>query len=347
MISLSYKPYTLYKKHVFRIAGSTRTSTPVVLVRLRFESVDGFGEASMPPLYGENIATATDFLSRVDLTPFKDPFNAEEILDYVDHIAPGNPAVKASIDIALHDLIGKLLHIPLHSYFGLPGKELVTSKTIGIDTADIIRERVREAHDFRFLKIKLGGENDREIIDTVRQETDKPLYIDANQGWKDKEKALDKIEWLRDQNVIFIEQPMPTTALKDMEWLVARSPLPLIGDESIQRFTDVISAGRYFHAINIKLMKSTGLREAYRMVSAARKTGLKIMLGCMSETSCAIAAASQLGAMADWIDLDGNLGIKNDPFTGHKVENGIIKPNGLPGLGLVTPNWDKIKPDVQ
>ncbi|MGS2761005.1 dipeptide epimerase [Sinomicrobium sp. M5D2P9] len=347
MISLDYKPYTLYKKHVFRIAGGARTSTPVVLVRLRFDGVDGFGEASMPPLYGESITTATDFLSRVDLTPFKDPFNTEEILDYVDRIAPGNPAVKASLDIALHDLIGKLLHLPLHSYFGLPEKALATSKTIGIDTTDIIRKRVREARDFKFLKVKLGGENDREIIDTVREETDKPLYIDANQGWRKKEEALEKIEWLKDRNVIFIEQPMPKTSPGDMEWLVARSPLPLVGDESIQRFPDVITAGNYFHAINIKLMKSTGLREAFKMAVTARKTGLKVMLGCMSETSCAIAAASQLGALADWIDLDGNLGVKNDPFTAHTVENGIIKPSGLSGSGLVKPEWNKIKADEQ
>ncbi|MBC9796146.1 dipeptide epimerase [Sinomicrobium weinanense] len=343
MFSLSFKPYTLQKKHVFRIAGGARTSTPAVLVRLRFEGVEGFGEASMPPRYGESIATATDFLQRVDLSPFRDPFNTEEILHYVDKLAPGNPAVKASVDIALHDLIGKMLHLPLRSYFGLPQKELPTSKTIGIDTADIIRERVREAGNFRFLKIKLGGDNDREIINAVREETDKPLYIDANQGWKNREEALEKIAWLREENTVFIEQPMPKNALSDMEWLAARSPLPIVGDEGIQRFPDVMSAGNYYHAINIKLMKSTGLREAYKMAVTARAMGLRVMLGCMSETSCAIAAASQLGALADWIDLDGNLGIKNDPFSGPALQNGIITPNGIAGVGLVKPDWDKIE----
>ncbi|WP_268223075.1 dipeptide epimerase [Sinomicrobium oceani] len=343
MISLSYIPYTLHKKHIFRIAGGARTNTPLVLVRLRYEGVEGFGEASMPPLYGESIATATDFLSRLDLSPFQDPFNTEDILEYTDRVAPGNPAVKAAVDIALHDLVGKLLGIPVHSCFGLARKELATSKTIGIDTAEIIRQRVREATDFSYLKIKLGGSNDREIIDTVREETAKPLYIDANQGWKHKEEALEKIAWLQEKNVVFIEQPMPKTAYDDMEWLAARSPLPIVGDEGIQRFSDVLTAGRFYHAINIKLMKSTGLREAFEMAVVARKTGLKVMLGCMSETSCAIAAASQLGALADWTDLDGNLAVTNDPFTGHVVEKGIIKPNGLPGIGLSTPDWNHIK----
>ncbi|RAV28879.1 dipeptide epimerase [Sinomicrobium soli] len=347
MIQLSYKPYTLLKKHVFRIAGGARTSTPAVLVRLRFEGAEGFGEASMPPLYGESIASATGFLSQVDLSVFKDPLRTEDILGYIDDIAPGNPAVKAAVDIALHDLVGKLLGMPVHRYFGLSERSLPTSKTIGIDRPDIIRERVREASGFRYLKIKLGGDNDRGIIEAVRRETDKPLYIDANQGWKDRGEALEKILWLREEGAVFIEQPMPKTAFSDMEWLAPQSPLPLVGDEGIQRIPDVMTAKNFYHGINIKLMKSTGLREAFIMAMTARKAGLRVMLGCMSETSCAIAAASQLGALADWTDLDGNLGITNDPFDGHLLRDGLITQNKRPGIGLKTPEWEKIKADEQ
>ncbi|MCF8715379.1 dipeptide epimerase [Joostella atrarenae] len=342
MLSLLYKTYNLEKKHVFRIAGGARTSTPAILIQLTFANYIGYGEASMPPLYGESFQTAISFLNKIDLSPFKDPFNAEDILTYIDNVVPKNVAIKAAIDIALHDLIGQLLKIPLHSYFGLRKENLSTSKTIGIDTPDIIKERVKEASQFKYLKVKLGGENDKEIIHTISQTTDKPLFIDANQGWKSKEEALDKVHWLKEHGAVFIEQPLPKNSYDSLTWLAAHSPLPIIGDEGIQRLPDVINASNFYHGINIKLMKSTGLREAYKMAQTAKMMNLKIMLGCMSETSCAIGAAAQLGALADWVDLDGNLGIKNDPFTAHTVKEGVIHLNNKPGIGLINPNWDRI-----
>ena len=342
MISIEVKPYVLLKKHVFRIAGGARTSTPVVLVRLKYNDFEGYGEASMPPLYGETIASAQAFIKTLDFSTISYPFNLESILEYLDCHAKGNTAAKAAIDMALHDLIGKIENVPLYQYFNLPKAELKTSKTIGIDSAKIIEQRVAEADGFHFLKIKLGGDNDEEIIKAVRHVTDKPVFVDANQGWTNKEEALDKIEWLKDENIVFIEQPMPKTAYSDMEWLVSRSPLPLIGDEGIQRLEDVKTASRFYHGINIKLMKSTGLHEAFKMAKMAKSLNLKIMLGCMSETSCAIGAAAHLGAMADWIDLDGNLGVTNDPYQGHDVKNGIIHLNDASGIGLINPNWDNI-----
>lgn len=290
MIEIAYKPYSLKMKYVFRIAGNARMDTPVMLVRMSFNKIHGFGEASMPPRYGESIESATAFIQKMNLTQFNDPYNLEEILEYVDGIAPGNSAIKAAVDIALHDLIGKMLNIPLHKYFGLPKRNLETSKTIGIDTADVITKRVCEAEEYPFLKIKLGEDNDQMIISTVRKNTSKPLYIDANQGWKNKEQALEKIYWLKEQNVVFIEQPLPKNNFNDLEWLAAHSPLPIVGDEGIQRFDDLKTASRYYHAINIKLMKCTGLREAYKMAVTAKMMGLKVMFGCMSETSCSIGA---------------------------------------------------------
>lgn len=343
MLSFSFRPYHLEKKHRFSIAGGSRTNTPVMLIQLKFESYTGYGEASMPPLYGESIKTAIEFVKKVDLTVFKDPFNTEDILNYIDSIAHRHPAIKAAFDIALHDLIGQMLKIPIHSYFGLKAQDLNTSKTIGIDSPEIIRQRVEEAKDFQFLKIKLGGATDREIIEAINEKTSKPLFIDANQGWASKEEALDKIHWLKESNAILIEQPIPKNAYDAQSWLAAHSPLPIIGDEGVQRFSDLKIVGELYHGINIKLMKSTGLREAFKMAQTAKIMGLKIMLGCMSETSCAIGAAAQLGALADWIDLDGNLAIKNDPFTAHEVRHGVIKLNKLPGLGLIDPKWEQIE----
>jgi L-alanine-DL-glutamate epimerase-like enolase superfamily enzyme len=296
----------------------------------------------MPPLYGETIETAQAFIKIINLSQFHSPLEIVKIGNYIDQLSPENTAAKAAIDIALHDLIGKILNVPLYKYFNLAKRNLKTSKTIGIDSPEIIEQRVLEAADFNYLKIKLGGNNDAEIIKAVRNVSDKPLFIDANQGWTNKEVALDKINWLKEENVVFIEQPMPKKAFSDMEWLVARSTLPLIGDEGVQRLEDVKMASNFYHGINIKLMKCTGLREAFAMTKLAQSLNLKIMLGCMSETSCAIAAAAHLGAMADWIDLDGNLGITNDPYQGHQVLNGTIHLNDTNGIGLINPTWDNI-----
>lgn len=343
MISIEIKPYLLNKKHVFRIAGGARKNTPILLVKLKYENFVGYGEASMPPLYGETIETAQAFIKSLDYSTFTSPFKISSILKYVDQHAPRNSAAKAAIDLALHDLLGKMMNLPLYQYFKLEKKELKTSKTIGIDSPEIIEQRVVEAADFHYLKIKLGSDNDKEIIKAVRNVSDKPLFIDANQGWTNKEEALDKIAWLKEENVVFIEQPMPKKALADMEWLVTRSTLPLIGDEGIQRLEDLKTASNFYHGINIKLMKSTGLNEAFAMATLAKSLNLKIMLGCMSETSCAIAAAAHLGALADWIDLDGNLAVTNDPYQGHQLVNGCIHLNDTSGIGLINPNWDKIE----
>lgn len=339
MFSISYQPYQLNKKHRFRIAGGARKSTPLILVKLNYLNYTGYGEASMPPLYGESIASAIKFLKKIELSKFKDPFDLEAILKYIDGLDSGNPAIKASIDIAFHDLIGKILEMPVHDYFGLPAKDLVTSKTIGINSAKTTMKRVDDAEDFKVLKIKLGSINDKEVITRVRDQTQKPLYVDANQAWRDKYFALDRIYWLREQNIRLVEQPMPKDAFNDLEWLAGESPLPIIGDEGIQRLADLSTANNFYHGINIKLMKSTGLHEAYKMAVTAKSKGLKIMLGCMSETSCAIAAACQLGVLADWVDLDGNLSVTNDPYVGHCVKHGIIKLNNEPGIGLINPQW--------
>ncbi len=339
-LNFSFKPYTLHLKHVFTIATNSRTTTPVMLTKIEYEGVVGYGEASMPPYLGESHKTATEFLSKVDLSQFKDPFQTEDILEYVDSIAPGNPAAKASVDIALYDLVGKLLGKPWYKIWGYDkSKTPYTSYTIGIDTPEVVRQKVKEAAPYKILKVKLGRGTDKQMIETIRSVTDKPICVDVNQGWKDKHFALDMIYWLKEKNVEFVEQPMPKTQIDDMAWLTEHSPLPTMGDEAVQRIPDVVKAHGVYSGINIKLMKCTGMREAHKMLNLARSLGMKVMIGCMTETSCAISAAAQLSPEVDWADLDGNLLISNDPFEGVKVVDGKITLNEYPGIGLKPKNY--------
>lgn len=333
-LNLSFKPYELKLRHSFNLAKSSRTTTPDVLIQIEYEGIVGYGEASMPPYLGESIESVCNFLSKVDLSQFNDPFRLEEILAYVDSIAPDNRAAKASIDIAMHDLLGKLMGQPWYKIWGLnPDKAPNTSFTIGIDTAEVVRQKVDEAAPYKVLKVKMGLDNDKELVDIIRSKTDRPICVDANQGWSSKEQALEMCHWLSERNCLFVEQPLPKEMIDETAWLRERSPLPIIADEFLQRMPDVLRAHQAYDGINIKLMKSTGLHEAYKMAVLARSLGMKVMLGCMTETSCAISAAAQLAPMADWADLDGNLLISNDCFDGMKIVDGKITLFDKPGIG--------------
>lgn len=335
-LKLSYEPYNLSLKHVFTLAGSSRKTTPVMLTRIDYDGITGYGEASMPPYLGESQESAGQFLDQVKLEQFKDPFLMEDILDYVDSIASGNRAAKASVDIALHDLVGKLINQPWYRIWGLnPDKTPVTTFTIGIDTPEVVRQKTREAAEFRMLKVKLGRENDKEMIETIRSVTDVPLAVDVNQGWKDKEQALDMIHWLKDHGIVLIEQPMSKEDPDGNAWLTERSPLPVFGDESVQGLSDLFKARGVYHGINIKLMKCSGMREAFAMAQTARSAGMKVMIGCMTETSCAVSAAAQLSPLAEFADLDGNLLIANDRFSGMQIKKGKVTLSDLPGVGVI------------
>ena len=333
-LKLSFKPNELKLRHAFNLARNSRTTTPDVLVQLEYDGIIGYGEASMPPYLGESIESVTKFLGNLDLEQFNDPFRIEEILSYVDSTAPDNRAAKASVDIALHDLLGKIMGQPWYKIWGLsPEKTPNTSFTIGIDKADVVRQKVDEAAPYKVLKVKMGLDNDKELVEIIRSKTDKPLCVDANQGWTDKEKALDMCYWLKERGCMFVEQPFDKKMIDETAWLRERSPLPLIADEFCQRIPDVMRAYQVYDGINIKLMKSTGLHEAYKMAVLAKSLGMKLMIGCMTETSCAISAAAQLAPMADWVDLDGNLLIANDSFDGVKVVDGKITLTDKPGIG--------------
>jgi L-Ala-D/L-Glu epimerase len=334
-LSLSFLPYDLHLRHTFTLANSTRKNTPDVLTRIEVEGVVGYGEASMPPYLGESIETAIHFLSSLDLGQFNDPFELDDILQYVDSVMPGNTAAKAAVDIALHDLVGKMMNQPWYKIWGFnPSDTPNTSFTIGIDTPEVVRQKVTEAAPYKILKVKLGQATDQQMIETIRAVTDKPMCVDVNQGWTDRTKALETIYWLKENGVVLVEQPLPKTAIDDMAWLTQNSPLPTIADESLQRLPDVMKAHGVYNGINIKLMKCTGMREAHQMLTLARSLDMKVMIGCMTETSCGVSAAAQLAPKADWADLDGNLLISNDPFTGMQIIDGKVTLIDKPGIGI-------------
>jgi len=335
-LRLKYKPYTLQLRHVFTLASGSRTATPVVLTQLECDGFTGYGEASMPPYLGESHESVLKFLGQVNMEQFNDPFLIEDIIDYIDNIAPGNYAAKASIDIALHDLTGKILGEPWYRLWGLdPSRTPYTSFTIGIDNAEVVKQKVAEAEPYKILKVKLGLGNDREMIETIRTVSEKPICVDVNQGWKDKNYALEMAHWLRDQNVVFLEQPMPKTQTDDIAWLTQNAPLPVIADEAVQTTADLFKVKDIYSGINIKLMKCGGMNAAHKMALMAREMGMKVMIGCMTETSCAISAAAQVSPLVDWADLDGNLLISNDVYEGVTVDDGKITLKERPGIGIV------------
>ena len=335
-MSLRFYPYELQLAHTFTVSSYSRTTTPDVQVEIEYDGFTGYGEASMPPYLGHTVESVCAFLSQVDLGQFESPFLLEDIMAYLDTLSEGDSPAKAAIDIALHDLVGKLIGEPLFRIWGYnPVKAGPTTFTIGIDTPEIVREKTLEcAGKYRILKVKVGLDTDEQMISTIRSVTDLPLAVDANQGWKDRSKALDEIFWLKEHGVVLVEQPLPKDRLDETAWLTERSPLPIIADEAIQRLKDIPRLKGAYSGINIKLMKCTGLLEARKMIAYARAEGMSVMLGCMTETSCACTAAAHLAPAADFCDIDGNLLITNDLFKGVTVRDGLmVLPDG-PGLGL-------------
>lgn len=334
---LSHQPFLLELRHPFRLATGMRTHTNVTLTRIELGPFSGNGEAAMPPYYGETHASSALFLDQAThiLEKTGDEFlrldsanRSQWIADLmrkVDDIAPGNNAAKASVDIALHNLWSSVEGKPLHILLGTdPRKIPPTSFTLGMDTPEILRQKLTEATGFEIIKIKLGSDDDSAIIRTVREYSDLPIYADANQGWRDRGQALELVHWLAEQGVKLIEQPFHKDDLASSAWLTERSPLPVFADESFQRLADLDWVADSFHGVNVKLMKCTGISEALRIVEAARKKGMKLMTGCMTETSCGILAAAAIAPLFDYADLDGCWLVNNNPYPVPPLENGKI-----------------------
>jgi len=334
-MKLRYHTYDLQLQHTFTIARESSDVSTVVFVELEHDGITGYGEAAPSERYGETPDTVIDFLKKVEIEKIDDPFLIERNAGYLESLSSKDYSARTAIDIALHDWVGKALGIPLYKMWGLsPDDTPKTTFTIGIDTPEKIKEKVREAEQYPLLKIKLGGENDEEILDAVRSVTDKVLRVDANEGWTIREIALEKIVWLQRNGVEFVEQPMPADMVLETAWLRERASIPVIADENVVTLYDVPRVRGAFDGINIKLMKCGGLNAALKMIYTAKSMKMSIMMGCMVESSVAISAAAQLSPLLDYADLDGNLLITNDPFEGVMVENGRLILSDKPGIGV-------------
>ncbi len=335
-MKLHIETQELRMRHIWRISRDQAMGKVNVVIQLEHDGIIGFGEAAPNIRYHETTESTVAFLEKArPVIEAADPWRFQDFIRRIHELDEGQNAAKAAVDMAVLDWVGKKLDIPLFRYFGLDaGKTPVTSYSIGIDTPEKIKEKIREAEGFPILKIKLGSEDDEQIMQAVREATDRTVRVDANEGWPDPLQALEKMHWLAQLNVEFVEQPLPAGRLDDVTWLRERAPLPIVADEDVHLARDIPALAHAYDGINIKIMKSGGLLEALRMINTARAHGLSIMLGCMIESSLAITAAAHLSPLVDWADLDGNLLLAADPFTGGGVREGkLILPDG-PGLGV-------------
>lgn len=332
---ITIKLYDLKLRHAWGLSRGTWTTRRNCFVRLEKDGVVGYGEAAPILRYQETAEQAAAFIARCLPILKKDIFAYAERWHEIDSLASGDNAAKAALDMAMLDWFGKKYRMPLWRLLGLDKqKALSTTYSIGIDTVPVMQQKVSEATEFDVYKIKVGTDDDRKIIEGIRQVTDKPLRVDANEGWTSKEKALEMINWLADMNVELIEQPLPAAQLDDYAWLKERSRMPIFADESVMKTSDIPNIAPFFHGINIKLMKCGGVQEAIRMAGLARAFGLKLMIGCMIESSLAISAAAALTPLFDYADLDGNLLVDNDPFLGVATIKGKLVLTDRPGLGV-------------
>ena len=326
----------LQLRHTWTTTMSSSAYRDTLHVRFIRDGITGRGEGAPIIRYNENAAGARQAAESVrDLVTAANPWEFEKLHEEIARRLSGRYAAQAALDIAVMDWVGQKLGIPLYQYFGLdPNDAPITTFSIGIDTPEITRQKVREAEAFPVLKIKVGLDTDEATIAAVRSVTQKPLRVDANEGWKNKEEAVRKINWLATQGVEFVEQPMPAEMLEETRWVHERAHLPLIADEACQRPSDIPKLVGIFDGVNVKLDKSGGMLVAFEMIQMARALGLRTMLGCMVSSSVSVTAAAHLSPLVNYADLDGNLLIANDPFIGVRVENGkLLLPHG-PGLGL-------------
>ena len=330
---LRYWHFDLKLVNTWRIAsgfgGAGGTTYAVVFVELRDdEGRVGIGESAPSSRYQENSKSVEAFLRKVDAQrlSFDDVAGS---MRYLDEVATGDDAAKCALNLALLDGMAKGRKVPIYDFLKLGFTEgrHVTSFSIGIDKPEVIRRKVEQAEVYPVLKLKVGSPDDELNLTALRLVAPKKrVRVDANEAWKTRDEALKRIEWLaQDKHIEFIEQPMPASSKReDMAWLKERSPLPIFGDESCQHVSDVEHCGECFHGVNVKLVKTGGISGAYEVLTAARKAGLKTMIGCMIESSVLISAAAQVAELADHLDIDGNLLISNDPYVGPTSEGGVV-----------------------
>jgi L-alanine-DL-glutamate epimerase-like enolase superfamily enzyme len=333
---LTTKIVRLKLRHTWTTTMSSSEYRDTLHTTYERNGLSGHGEGAPIVRYHEDAESARRAVESVrDLLLAANPMQFDKVMAEVFRRVQGEWAGKAAIDIALMDWVGQKLGIPLYTYFGLDPKDApVTTFSIGIDTPEITRQKTREAADYPVLKVKVGLSTDEPTIEAVRSVTKKPLRVDANEGWKDKEEAVRKINWLETQGVEFIEQPMPAEMIEETRWVRSRVHIPIIADEACQHASDIPKLKDAYDGVNVKLDKSGGMLEGYRMIQIAKALGMKTMLGCMISSSVSVTAAAHLSPLVDYADLDGNLLIANDPFHGVRVEKGKLILPDRPGLGL-------------
>jgi L-alanine-DL-glutamate epimerase-like enolase superfamily enzyme len=322
--------------HTWTTTMSASQYRDTLYVAFSRDGITGHGEGAPIVRYKEDAESARKAVESVrELLLSANPMRFSKTLAEVFKRVPGEWAGKASIDIALMDWVAQRLGIPLYEYFGLdPADAPVTTFSIGIDTPEITKQKTLEAADYPILKVKVGLATDEPTIEAVRSVTKKPLRVDANEGWTDKEEAVRKINWLETQGVEFIEQPMPASMIEETRWVRSRVHLPIIADEACERPADIVKVKDAYDGVNVKLDKCGGVLQAFRMIQMAKALGMRTMLGCMVSSSVSVTAAAHLSPLVDYADLDGNLLISNDPYRGVRVVKGKLTLPDKPGLGL-------------
>ncbi len=326
----------LKTRHTWTTTMSSSDYRDTLFVNLSRDGVTGVGEGAPIVRYHEDAQGGQKALEAVhQLLTEANPWQYAKVMDELNHRIQGQFAAKAAVDIALLDWVGQKLNIPLYKFFGLDAKDApITTFSIGIDTPEITKQKVREAEQYPVLKIKVGLSTDEPTIEAVRSVTKKPLRVDANEGWKDKEEAVRKINWLESQGVEFVEQPMPAEMLEETRLVRSKVHLPILADEACLNVAAIPKLVNAYDGINVKLDKCGGMQQALRMIQIAKSLGMKTMLGCMVSSSVSVTAAAHLSPLIDYADLDGNLLIANDPYSGVKVEHGKLILPDRPGLGL-------------
>ena len=332
-VHIASKITQLQLNHPFKIS---RRETDAYREVISVEIDDGIGEAAPAKFYGETVQTVEKALGTLSSALDGNLDEIQDVMAGIESTLDGNYAAKSAIDMALHDRLGKKLGVPLYKLWGLnPHKTPCTSFTIGLDEPAVMAEKVLQAEAYPILKVKLGTLRDIEIFQTLRNVTDKPIYVDANTAWTPKE-AVKKIRQLAQYGVALIEQPTKPDDIAGIKYVREHSELPIIADESVKRASDIPALVNAVDGINIKLVKCGGILEAIRMIHTARAHGLLVMIGCMIESSLGITAAAHLTPLVDYADLDGNLLISNDPYIGVTLENGKLILPDRPGIGVLT-----------
>jgi L-Ala-D/L-Glu epimerase len=323
-------------RHTWTTTMSSSEYRDTIQVRLTSDGITGVGEGAPIVRYHENAEDGKKAIKAIGtFLQGCDPWRFEKVMAGVSREMPGQFAAKAALDIALIDWVGKKLNVPLYRMLGLDaGDTPITTFSIGIDTPEETRQKVREAEAFPVLKIKVGLDTDEATIAAVRSVTKKPLRVDANEGWKDKVEAVRKINWLEKQGVEFVEQPMPAEMIEETRWVRSHVHLPIIADEAAVSASAIPKLVDAYDGVNVKLDKCGGIQQALRMIYVAKSLGMKTMLGCMVSSSVSVTAAAHLSPLVDYADLDGNLLVANDPYSGVTVRQGkLLLPDG-PGIGV-------------